>query len=279
MLARELVVFNVLINRYHPDKREKLLSLVPVDQKKNIEEHKNDWNLLEPVLDQGIELLSLFHYSWISSVVKESSSFLQFMFGCILTEDQKKGLNVSSFVSLSLPVKQFLQGLLLKKLKLDYPAPLSFLPETEFFPLLDWKKEELVHLVDFMGLHDLASEIRQVLDKNSLKNVYASLSAREFHFLKVCLNQKERIVSPKLGVDLPTIDRKKLRDVLHQRGLVRLSQALFGQSIDFIWYLAHLFDKGRGTILLKNHQSLPIPKITMALKQQVMEVMNFLKSE
>jgi hypothetical protein len=93
------------------------------------------------------------------------------------------------------------------------------------------------------------------------------------------MHQKQQITSPKLGIDPSKQNCPHLKQVLHRRGLIRLAKSLTGQHKDLIWYIAHTLDNGRGMILLQSQQSISSPKVINILKQQVFNVMNFLKKE
>ena len=273
------MIFNSLVNHYHPEKNKELFQLLPAEEMQKVKINGHQWSSLDPLIHKKSQLLDFLHYSWILPVIESFSPSMKILALASLTQEQLNGIKKSSSVFLSPPVKAFVQERLYQQLNLNEPLPFGYLPQSEFSMLLEWKKGKLVELVDFLGLHDLASEVKHVLDKNSLKNIYTTLNPKQFHFLKTCLNQKEKIVSPKLGLDLTKIDKEQLHHLLHQRGLARFAKALYGQPQEFIWYLAHRFDSGRGKILLKQHKIEPIPKITVALKQQVVELMNFLNNE
>jgi hypothetical protein len=196
-----------------------------------------------------------------------------------LTSEQSSGLEKSETIELSEPVKSFILSQLYTLLKADEHLPLDYLPETELSELGTWNKTQLIHLIDFLGLHDLATEVRQIVNKNHLKNIYACLTPQQFYYLKVCLHQKEMLTVSKLGIDASIKDSTKLKRVIHQRGLLRLGKALCGQHPDFVWYLSHTLDTGRGKMLSDIYQKESIGKITPFLKEQVLNLMKFLKSE
>lgn len=192
------------------------------------------------------------------------------------SEEKKERFSFSSILSLSSPVRTFLFHQFLQRLEVDKHLPLEYLPSSDLWPLMDWKKEKRIQLVDFLGLYDLASEVRHIVNRQHLNNIYSCLTPQEIAYLKICLHQKEKIASPKLGIDPTKQDCPQLKKLLHQRGLIRLGKALSDQHPDFIWHLAHRFDKSRGELLLRESSFLTPPKINTLLKQQVVHLIHFL---
>jgi hypothetical protein len=95
----------------------------------------------------------------------------------------------------------------------------------------------------------------------------------------VCLHQKEGITGPKLRIDPTKEDPSLLKRAIHRRGLLRFGKALCGQHPDFVWYIARTLDTGRGQLVLEAYKPESEPKVTLLLKNQVLNLMNFLKSE
>ncbi len=272
-------MMRVLINRYNPKAGDVLLKLLPQEQRQAMLAQDVRSNELAPILRHPKEVLERVHYSWIKPLLDTFPQPLQQAVIGVLTAEQVGGLRIELREELSSPVKSFFQDRLYHLLKGDEHLPLNYLPETDLYPLAKWSKKKLVTLIDFLGLYDLASEVRHIVNRDYLKNIYSCLTPMQFHYLKVCLHQKQQIVSPKLGIDPTKQDCSKLKQVLHRRGLLRLGRALCGQHPDLIWYISHTLDTGRGGILLKEYQPESVAKITPILKQQVINLMNFLKSE
>lgn len=272
-------MLRVLINRYNPAEGNALLKFLPKDQQEAIASVDVRSADLRPILEHPQNSIATIHYSWIKPFVDKFPDRLQAALMAALTAEQVAGMKTTLEISLSKLAKPFLVNKLCQQLKINEHIPLEYLPENEFSPLSKWSKQQLTDLIDFLGLYDLASEVRHIVNRDHLKNIYTCLTPKQFHYLKVCLQQKEQITSPKLGIDPSKQDCPKLKQAIHRRGLSRLGKALCGQHTDFVWYIAHVLDVGRGTILLKEYQPAALPKITAILKQQVLNLMNFLKSE
>lgn len=272
-------MLRVFINHYNPKASNAFTQLLPQQERQAFlleDIHSPD---LMPILQSPINALKPIHYSWISEALKQLPKPLYPIALSSLTPTQMEGLRFKNPVPVSSTIQSFIQEQLFDLLHFKEHLPRDYLPKTELTPLLNWNKRQILNLIDFLGLHDLAFEVRHIVNRNHLKNIYKCLTPKEFYYLKVCLHQKNKIVSPKLGLDPAHLDPKMLKKALHKRGLSRLGRALYGQPADLVWHLAHQLDTGRGHILLKDYKSEPLPKITPALKQQVINLINFLKSE
>lgn len=278
MDTRGWMMLRVLINRYNPRAGNALLKFLPQEQQAAISSVEIRSDDLRPILLHPQNSLARIHYSWIKPLIEKYPERLQGAIMAALTAEQVAGMKGSLDSPISNPVKSFLVNKLCYQLKVNEHIPLEYLSENEFSPLLKWTKQQIVDLIDFLGLYDLASEVRHIVNRDHLKNIYTCLTPKQFYYLKVCLHQKEQITSPKLGIDPSKQDCPKLKQAVHRRGLSRLGKALCGQHADFVWYLSHVLDKGRGDILLREYQPQALPKITSVLKQQVLNLMNFLKS-
>lgn len=272
-------MLKVLINRYNSQAGNALLKFLPQEDLQAVTTLNIQSTDLTPILQQPQTALAGIHYSWFQPLLKIFPDHLQPVMIAALTPEQIVGLQGSFSSSISPVVKTFVQNQLYQLLKISEHFPVEYLPETELSPLTQWKKQQLIHLIDFLGLYDLASEVRHIVNHAYLKNIYSCLTPKQFHFLKMCLHQKERLTSPKLGIDPTKQNCVQLKQVVHRRGLLRLGKALCGQHADFVWHFAHLLDRGRGTILLKEYQPEALLKVTSILKQQVLSLMNFLKNE
>lgn len=272
-------MFRVLVNRYHPKSAEALLKFLPRDQLTDISSvhiHSDD---LRPILQHPQNAISRIHYSWIKPLVDKFPERLQPAIIAALNAEQIAGIKAPLETPITDLAKSFIINKLCYELNIQHRIPIEYLTLNEFSPLANWSKQQLVNLIDFLGLYDLAAEVRHIVNRDHLKNIYTCLTPKQFHYLKVCLHQKEKLTTPKLGIDPSKQDCTKLTQIIHRRGLSRLGKALCGQHPDFVWYLAHTLDTGRGAILLKEYQPQELPKVTSLLKQQVVNVMNFLKSE
>lgn len=273
------------MNRFHKGSSESFLSCLPKDEVQEILSLELSGQELAPALAQPIEKIVKIHYTWLAPLIQKMPNEIQPVLISSLPQFMADGLNAAykmdnKPIELIGPVKNFI----LQKIWENLPGarkvlPMEYLPQTQLTALAQMNKQELVEFVDLLGIHDLADEIRQIVDKRILKNVYACLTAKEQSYLRFCLYNKDRIASPSLGLDKWSGSCEKLKTVLQSRGLIRLGKALSGEHPDFIWHLIHIFDSGRGQRLLKHYSKKALPGVTMVLSQHVINLMNFIKKK
>lgn len=282
MNTKSWMMLKVLINRFNPKAGNSLSKFLPQEDAQklsNIDILSSD---VKPLLYLPQRLLERMHYSWIVPYLAKTPKNLHpFVIGALSPTQRlklEKKLAITS-AKLAPPVKNFMIEQLYSLMNIEDHLPMEYLPETELSPLLKWNKTQLVSLIDFLGLYDLASEIRHIVNKKYLDNLYSCLSQHELYYLKICLYQKEKLVTPKLGINPAEKNCEQLKSILHKRGITRLGKALSGQHPDLIWYVMHTLDAGRGKILFGYYQKEQITNVTPILKSQVINVMNFLKKE
>ena len=95
--------------------------------------------------------------------------------------------------------------------------------------------------------------------------------------MRICLHQKEKLITQKLQLEHWDGDCRKLGKLLHHRGLVRLGYALSGQHKDLIWHISHILDAGRGNKLTRYYHKNKIPGVSQTLSYQVLAVIDFSK--
>jgi hypothetical protein len=279
MNKRGWMMLRVLINRFNPKAESALLKFLPKEQAEAVMNQEISSTDLAPILQEPQHSLSKIHYSWIQPFLRKFPESLQPIAIASLTPEQIGGMKITMPASVSDIAKSFILNRLYDQMEIQEHFPFEYLPTTELSSLAASNKTEIVELIDFLGLYDLAAEVRKIVNRDHLKNIYTSLTPKEFQFLKICLHQKEQLVSPKLEIDPTKQDSPKLKQIVHKRGLQRLSKALCGQHPDLVWHMAHTLDMGRGNILLTEFQPKEIPKVTKILKQQVLNLINYLQSE
>lgn len=274
------MMLKVLINNFNPKASNALVKFLPQAEQGYV----SNWDIgsddIKPILFHPQQVVRRLHHSWLKPLVEKFPEKLWPTISSALEPEQAQGLQMTmcfqpSSDSVSPPVKSFIINQLFRLLGTENLLPQEYLNPTEFFPLLDWNKKKVVSLIDYLGLHDLASEMRRIVNKKYLENFTSCLTSKQLYYLKICLYQKEKLVSPPLEINPAERDCSRLKTVLHQRGLVRFSKALSGQHRDFVWYLAHTLDRGRGKIILSSYQAEAVPDVTPLLKSQVLNLMNF----
>lgn len=241
-------------------------------------------NQPELVLEQPERILQSIHYSWLTTVVKAIPEFIQPLALGLLPEKTKNRLSEKLSIipkegSFLRPIRMKILSYIYNELDAKEVMPKEFLPNSPLKPLLDVEKEELVMLIDLLGIHDLAEEMRSIVDRKLIKAVYCCLKPHQLRHLYICLHQQEKVVAAPLDLTGWTGNCTTLQKRLHVRGITRLAKALSGQHHDFIWYIKHALDVGRAGVLMQHLAEETIPRVTPALQQQVLQNLKYITSE
>ena len=251
MNTRGLRILNVLLNRYEISEKKELLKFLPSKFQEELSAQDLPFSAIAPLLFQHQHTLEKLHYSWLEEPLKIFPDEIKALLISSLLPFQRKGLQADFKVFTFLPssIKNFFKTKVFQFLKIESVLPVEFLPQSELAILLQMDKEKLVEIIDFLGLYDLAAHVRKIVNPNHLKKIYTALSPKEFHFLKLCINAKEKLSSPPIEIDIAKSSPAAIKKNIHKRGLARLARALSEEHQDFVWHLAHTLDRGRGKIL------------------------------
>ncbi|MBA3958312.1 MAG: hypothetical protein H0X51_07980 [Parachlamydiaceae bacterium] len=284
MQAKSLTILRVLLNHFHQSVREPLLRCLPPNEASEVLAQETASNHISAVLNAPQELVQRMHYSWLRPALEKLPPLLQGSALTLLSAEQFDKLlpmapEANPEVRLSEPMRAFVFNTFYKKLGQPTVLPLPFLPQTPLMELTKWNKTQLVELIQFLGIHDLASEVRHIIDKGRLKQLSPCLSAKQKQYLHICLHHPEKLAATPFGLSQWDGDCKKLTSQLHRRGMLRLSRALSGHHPDFVWHIAHILDIGRGSLLLQQFSPKAIVGVSPILVQQIINLMTFLQTK
>ena len=157
--------------------------------------------------------------------------------------------------------------------------PIQFVPDHPLKSLLDLKKKEIQTLIDFLGLHDLAIDLRQMIESKKIKKVLALCSRAERQYLKTLMQKKERAFFARLNLDAWDGNEETLKHILHHRGVNRLGKALFGCHPSLVLHLCYRLDTGRAKILRKFCSNINNELAQKTLVDQVIELIPVVKQD
>ncbi|MFI5333565.1 MAG: hypothetical protein ACHQT8_00155 [Chlamydiales bacterium] len=223
------------------------------------------------------QLLHAVHYSWLTPAFRAFSENEVKLFFAALTPEQVKGVKQQLLFSNHAPevnsaALPFLYKTLWSKVEDEDLLPIECLPDSPLNKLLELRTEELHHLIDFLALHDLASQVKQIIDTSRLKQIYAALSPAELTFLNTLLQSKEPLSFKPMELQKWDGKKETLRTLIHQRGINRLAKALFQKEKSLLWYISHKLDIERGELLRKLATPLEHLRAHELLVSQVEEI-------
>lgn len=217
------------------------------------------------------------HFSWFSHTIKDYPPAAQALFLGVLPPPQMKGVQVMlSLQSPPKPITPFLRPFILDLLRKNMQegdlVSEQYLPHSSLNCLLQIERKHLIETADFLGLYDLAADLRQVVDKELLGKIYRALKPQQLHFLHYCSKQPIKWVSAKLGLQAWDGSKAQLNHLLHYRGLIRLAKAICQEDSSFKWHLLHHLDTGRAKIIQKELYQKQDPALVTYFKNQVLHI-------
>jgi hypothetical protein len=238
-----------------------------------------------PLTDETSEetILKTVHPSWLSPYIrslpeKEIAFFLAAL-GPQSAFLRKELLYTGDLPALTSLAKLFLQKTLLSSLSSDIEdlLPPSFLPESPLNPLLSLSEELSALSLKFLGLHDLAIEVRQIIEKGKLKQIYDVLHPAELNYFKILIQSSEPVTFAPMQLAHWSGDSEKLKGLIVQRGANRLGKALYGQDPSLIWYFLHKLPMEEAHLIQKLCSPLENKRATHALIGQILEFINYVR--
>lgn len=270
------IVFRRLIERWN--KSSFIRYLLPPEQEKvqSLTSSKDDPFAHALTIDERLKGI---HYSWMITFLEPFAENDKALILSSLEKTQaeklKKHFKMKEKVfPLKKKGKQYLAEALYHWLISDQKEflPIEFLPQHPLNPLLNLSKRELQTLVDYLGLHDLALEVKHVIKADQIKKIQKVLNKGEQEYLKNQIKKKEPISFARLNLDGWNGDGEKLKAILHHRGFNRLAKALFGCHPSLLWHLGHRLDTGRTKILRKFFTDIKNDEARSTLINQALEI-------
>lgn len=278
------LLLRVLLNRAHSSITPSLLQMLPIDEAEAVSRHAISSTNPEPIFHFKTHAIAKMHYSWVHSLLTSVTAVQRRAFISCLEQSQAKGVAKLFDENPPVPVhspllKSFYLDRLLPLLDLENHLPLEYIPQHPFKRLTEFSKVQLIEIIDLLAMYDLSHEIRRIVATKNLKDLYTCLTPRQQQFLRLCLHQKDKVVTTSLHLEKWNGNCKSLLRVLQQRGITRLAIALSGQHSALVWHIAHILDTGRGELLQKQVRQDEIPKISSAIALQLENVLNYMTEQ
>jgi len=222
--------------------------------------------------------LQSIHYSWFIPLLQRLCDTDKYLLMAPL-HAQKEALYTHfeltrAMTSLTPLALEFVSCTLYEHLIKDFAVvlPKECLPDDPLNALLTLSREQLLHLVDLLSLHDLSLEMKTMINSAQLLKIEAMLSHQQKDYLYALKRKIEPIAFKPIGLSHWNGDELLLKKILHQRGLNRLSKALSASHHSLIWHLSHQLDMGRASIVKTLVKRLNNKKAHAVLVAQVCEL-------
>lgn len=283
MKTAALMVCKGFLDRCPAEMQTGLMQLLP--QKEQL-----DLGELPPIMPLRAEnldwdLIDQMHYSWIAPYLRTLTENEIRLFLGALSLPQVHGLEKTLGLADHLPhlkvlCKNYLRSELLQMVTQNQDlVPYAFLPDHPLNYLLEVKQSVLEKMVHFLGLHDLSFEMRQIIATTALKKIFAALPKKEGDYLNTLLLHREPLVFKRLFLEKWDGTKEHLQKIIEERGLYRLSLALYGAHPSLIWYMTRRLNMHQGTSMLKVSEKPTHARAEQILIDQIHKILSFLNEE
>ncbi len=285
------LVLNGFLTHCPPEKKKKLEAFLPESERLRLEGLPALAKKPSPEGFTNGPVLEQVHWSWFLPTLKTYTEKEQkFFLSAIASQAPQTAQNLAQSLDIAVPknreepekmkepARNYLRQILIDSLvgPKDRLLPIEYLPSSPLNLLLTLSKKELTRVIDLLSLHDLAAELRQIVETKMLKKIYSILTEEERKFLKTAMSKEASLLprtSSRIGLERWDGSEESFRVLLHKRGLARFGAALSGQDPDFIWHICHHLDIGRGNALFKLCSKEASSDIADAMVRQIEEIL------
>ncbi len=275
-----LIIFKGLLKNLPYEEQAALLNFLSDKTKEQFELTSNIFVPLDFDKFTFNDLLSSIHYSWLVPFLEANDKefFLPLLEKPIASK-LKSHFNTMEEHRPPVFALQYFKKCLFDYLLEDKKdlLPKEYLPDSELNILLDFSKNELILLMDYLSLYDLAIQMHKIVDPKILKKINLYLDDNKKQFLKTKSSYKENFSFPPLALE--DKDESDFLFTLHKRGLNRFAKALSDQDGNLIWYLSHTLDVGRGKTLMKFSKEKTPREIISSITSNIIELLPIIKTK
>jgi hypothetical protein len=280
------IAFRAYLQRLPETHQQRLLKLLSQKDLTRLQEtQETSWNPSFGPAGRK-EQLKRIHYSWFIPFLEGFSEHDQILLISSLEHEVQKKLKIAMHLSEEqIPVSEFAKGymhaLLLHWITEEQKEFLPFflLPMDPLNALLEFDTNQLIQLIDYLGLFDLAQEMHKVIESTKLKKLYTLFSKKQRMFIQELSQEKEHLHVPPLRLEKWDGNTQKLKNLIHTRGLNRLAKALYSSDKNLLWHIQHALDTLRGNALKKYATLVPDERTKKILLDQVQKVIEKIQTE
>src|ERR1700722_9315077 len=190
MNATAAIVCKSLLQRCPQEKREQLFRFLSQEDQIILHELPDAYygDPAQGFSTPAAELKTI-HFSWFDPLFRTFSESEVRLFLSALTPEQATGLKKLLLFSnhgaeLNSSMRPFFEATLWKKISEKEQTPIECLPDSPLNALLELSPATFSSLVDYLGIHDLATEVKQIIETARLKQIHAALKPGELAYLK-----------------------------------------------------------------------------------------------
>ncbi len=280
------LALSAFLHRFTPQKREQMLGYLPEEEKQEAESDFLGFESASVRFLSAHDRLMSIHYSWIIPYLETYTKEDAHAFASLFPESTYTKISEALHLPQN-PMKlthigqRFYAQTLYRMIAIESPQyiPIELLPQHPLDVLLSLSKTKLHLTFDYLGLHDLAVDLKKMVQSHTMKSIHAALTPSKRTYVGKVMKEGEPITFKYLELDLWDGNEKQLANTLHLRGINRVSKALFGCHPSFLWHIRHRLDTGRAKMLDHFCINPKNEKMQQTLSSQVLKVIEHVSNE
>ncbi|MCF7806646.1 MAG: hypothetical protein K9M07_04005 [Simkaniaceae bacterium] len=272
--------FKAHLDMLSHETQNSLLHFLPLEEMNKIKEMPSfDWTAVDQMPIYAF--LSKIHPSWIKPFFDQLSSNDRELFLSAFVKRKEELAKAFQLEIKPIALSPIAQSFILKHLYHTFFVkegllPFPFISKDPFFRLLTLSYDELIDLIDLLGMSDMAIELSEVIQGKQVRAILETFNERKITFLKQIRTSEETVSFGKMHLSSWDQNQEKLKKIIHQRGLNRLAKALCGASEHFLGYLAYMLSKDEAKMFKSFYTKKKNPKVLEVLNKELNRALDFL---
>lgn len=283
MLGQDREIFHRLLSFFRPDTFGDYFKYFGEEERLHLEKMSLYEVPLHLKLDKMHRMLHQIHYSWFLSALDKLPEGILVRALAVFSPEQHVGLS-----KLKLYVKpvedkrdwlnQFFIEYFLKTLGYEATVPTCFIPQSKGLRFLRYTKNQLIHLIRHLGIIELASVTKKVIDKKTVNRIHGFLPVKHRKLFDEARRFNEPR-SPSMGnFDQALESERSFSLFIEKRGIERFARACVLEHPTLIWHIAHHLDYARGHEFLQKSRKLSPTPYTPFFTKQIHEISDTLEA-
>ena len=278
------IVCNAFLNKAGSGKKTALVRFLPGPQQDLIRKILiTEKNPLETPYHKD-RLLQTVHYTWFTTFLRTLPEADVGIFLSCFPENTKKNLQDAILYSrpsidLTECAKKYITSILYENIVQSNPdvLPIELLPSCDLNTILDLTTSELYILIEYLGIHDLGVEMKQIIDTTLIKKIQGSLSPEKEDYLKKLSQKKEPVFFKRMELHKWDGKPESLKKVITHRGINRLAKAAYAEEPSLSWYISRMLSVQDAGSFLGLCKPLNHPSASTLLIEQILEIIPLIK--
>lgn len=243
MTAQKFLALQEKLKRVSPEKRVHLISYLPESYRKEIENPLFPQNALrvEMTPEKMVRRIDTSHFKRYIDMLPKSE---QHLFITAFPKYKQVDLTSRNAVYTEYKSKKLSRTILLSLFNEleDFPPP-SMLPYHPTIELLSDTGVPLLKLISYLGLIDIAVEVKKIISKTTLKKLQAAFDKEQIAFINQIAKKENIPTLAPMNITSYDGEVELLNRLIQERGMYRFAQAIKDTPQEYRFFFHYFLPK------------------------------------